>query len=199
MRIYLIRHGETNLNQKECYYGVTDVSLNDRGVQQAVRLSSCFRDTAIDMVISSPLKRAVQTADLVMKGRKPVVKTDDRLCEQDFGIFEGFTHRELLQKYPDEYEKWNRNFSDYRIPGGESFLDVRNRIDDFIRDLPREGTILLTAHKGTFGHLAASLAGLPLSGYWNFVFDQDCYSCIDIEDGYAIFRFLNRQPISFNT
>lgn len=193
MRIYLIRHGETVLNQKKCYYGVTDVALSDKGIQQGVRLSLFFKDVSVDRVISSPLIRAVQTAELVMQGRGPVLQTDDRLKEQDFGIFEGYTHQELTERYPKEYKAWNENYSDYRIPGGESFREVRDRVDSFIRELPQEGTMLLSAHKGTLGHLAAALLRLPLEGYWNFVFEQDCYSCIDKEDGFAIIRCLNQK------
>lgn len=191
MRLYLVRHGETLLNQKRCYYGVTDVPLSERGIQQAVRLSALFKDVHIDRVISSPLLRAVQTAELILQGSGPLIETDDRLKEQDFGIFEGYTHQELVDRFPEEYKAWNAHFSDYRIETGESFRDVRSRVDGFISDLPREGTVLLAAHKGTLGHLVASLLGLPLEGYWNFVFDQDCYSCIDLEDGFAIIRCLN--------
>ena len=193
MRLYLIRHGQTVLNQKKCYYGVTDVALNDKGMQQAAGLSFLFKDVRPDYVYSSPLLRATQTARQVLSGLDLKIMTDDRLKEQNFGIFEGLTWQEIMDRYPVEYEAWNKDFSNYRIPDGESFSDVRERVDDFIRDLPLAGTVLLTAHKGTLGHLTASLLGLPLSGYWNFVFDQDCYSCIDIEDGFAIIRCLNRR------
>lgn len=193
MRLYLIRHGQTILNQKKCYYGVTDVALNEEGMKQAAGLASLFKDISFDYVVSSPLLRAMQTAKLVLDGRDLPIREDDRLMEQNFGIFEGLTYQEVMNKYPEEYEAWNKDFSNYRIPGGESFSDVRARVDSFIRDLPKEGTVLLTAHKGTLGHLTASLLGLSLTGYWNFVFDQDCYSCIDIEDGFAIIRCLNRR------
>lgn len=193
MRIYLVRHGETELNQKKCYYGHMDVCLSENGVRQANALGEFFRQYSFDMVISSPLVRAVKTAECILKGRKRQIILDERLSEQNFGIFEGFTYERLLEKYPDEFRSWNQNFSGYRIPGGESFSDVRNRIDDFLKELSgQEGTMLLVAHKGTLGHFLASSLGLPLNGYWNFVFDQGCYSCIDYEDGYAIIRKLNQ-------
>lgn len=193
MRLYLLRHGETKLNKMKCYYGATDVPLSEKGKQQGLGLAPLFKAVPVDIVIASPLQRAVSTAELVMQGTGPVIRTDNRLMEQDFGIFEGMKHQEIMEKYPEEYRLWNEDFSDYRIPGGESFRDVRDRIDSFIKDLPKEGTVLLAAHKGTLGHLTASLLGLPLEGYWNFVFEQDCYSCIDVEDGYAIVRCLNRK------
>ena len=197
MRIYLIRHGETIYNQKGCYYGVTDAPLNETGRKQVSELVSYFKTIDLDAAVSSPLLRARQTAQIILDGRDLRLESDERLQEQNFGIFEGYTHQELTRKFPEEYAAWNQNFNDYRIPEGESFRDVRERVDQFVEGLPvGDGTLLLTAHKGTLGHFAASVLHLPLDGYWNFVFDQGCYSCIDLEDGYAIIRCLNRKPVA---
>lgn len=193
MRIYLVRHGETELNQKKCYYGHMDVGLSEKGVKQAKAIGAFFRNHSFDVVVSSPLIRAVKTAEYILGGREQKIVVDERLSEQNFGIFEGFTYEQLLERYPDEFQSWNQDFSGYRIPGGESFSDVRNRIDNYLKELTgRDGTMLLVAHKGTLGHFLASSLGLPLEGYWNFVFEQGSYSCIDYEDGYAIIRKLNQ-------
>ena len=92
MRIYLVRHGETELNRKKCYYGHMDTVLTEHGIEQARLLGDCFRDFSFDMVISSPLKRAVHTAEYILGAKKQQIIYDERLCEQDFGIFEGFTY-----------------------------------------------------------------------------------------------------------
>lgn len=193
MRIYLVRHGETELNQKKCYYGHMDVGLSEKGVKQAKAIGAFFQNRSFDVVVSSPLIRAVKTAEYILGGREQKIVVDERLSEQNFGIFEGFTYEQLLERYPDEFQSWNQDFSGYRIPGGESFSDVRDRIDNYLKELiGRDGTMLLVAHKGTLGHFLASSLGLPLEGYWNFVFEQGSYSCIDYEDGYAIIRKLNQ-------
>lgn len=193
MRIYLVRHGETELNQKKCYYGHMDVGLSEKGVKQAKAIGAFFQNHSFDVVVSSPLIRAVKTAEYILGGREQKIVVDERLSEQNFGIFEGFTYEQLLERYPDEFQSWNQDFSGYRIPGGESFSDVRDRIDNYLKELiGRDGTMLLVAHKGTLGHFLASSLGLPLEGYWNFVFEQGSYSCIDYEDGYAIIRKLNQ-------
>ncbi len=197
MRIYMVRHGETDQNRKGCYYGKTDAVLTENGLRQAKQLKGLLRDVHFDRVISSPLVRAYHTAEIVMEGRNQEMICDSRLMEQDFGIFEGYTYPELQKQYPDELEEWNRNFTHYGIPGGESFLDVRRRVEDFLDDLAKnhlakgKETVLLVAHKGTLGHLLAAMIGLPPEGYWNFVLEQGCYSMVDLEDGYAIFRKLN--------
>ena len=193
MRIYLVRHGETVLNCRKCYYGFTDAPLNENGIKQAESLRSFFSTMDFDYIISSPLKRAADTARIVTGAEVEKITLDERLMEQNFGIFERHTCEELLSKYPEEFDAWNRDFSDYRIDGGESFRDVRNRVEDFAASLPTgRGSILLAAHKGTLGHLMAALLRMPLEGYWNFVFEQGCYSCVDVEDGYAIVRKLNQ-------
>ena len=199
MRIFMVRHGETLLNKKGCYYGLTDVSLSDYGIRQAEQLGVLLADQTFDRVISSPLARAGQTARRIL-GDSPVpIETDERLFEQNFGIFEGLTYSEIKAAYPGELAMWNNNFETYPIPGGESFADVRSRADSFADDLwkmtPSTGTLLLAAHKGTLGHLLASLLHLPLKGYWNFAVEQGCFSCLDLEDGYAILRCLNSREI----
>lgn len=192
MELYLIRHGETIWNQEGKYYGYSDVALAPTGLMQAQNLGSYFKNIEFDKVISSPLIRAVGTARELTNQE---ILTDSRLMEQNFGLFEGKTYKELQKEYPEELDLWNQDWQGYCIPQGESFAMVRERVEDFAKDLWKEqGKILLTAHKGTFGHLMAALLNMPLSGYWNFVFEQGTYSRIDLEDGFAIVRCLNANP-----
>ena len=200
MKIYLIRHGETSLNKKGCYYGKTDAVLSKKGIEQAEYLRKIFTSISFDYVVASPLVRAYNTAQIVLGEREQEIFGDSRLMEQDFGIFEGLTYEELCSTYPAELEQWNKEFSSYRIPEGESFLDVRRRVEAFLKDIPlgeqtKKETMLIAAHKGTLGHLLAAMLKLPLEGYWNFVFEQGCYSEVDLEDGYAIIRKLNAREI----
>lgn len=192
----MIRHGETALNVKGCYYGRTDAVLSEKGISQARYLKEILKEVSFDYIVASPLVRAYNTAQIVMEEREQEIFGDRRLMEQDFGIFEGMTYKEIQNTYPKELDAWNEEFSTYRIPKGESFADVRSRAEDFLRDIPsgRESKgekMLIVAHKGTLGHLLAAMLKLPLDGYWNFVFEQGCYSVVDLEDGYAIIRKLN--------
>lgn len=180
MRLYLIRHGETALNVKGCYYGRTDAVLSEKGISQARYLKEILKEVSFDYIVASPLVRAYNTAQIVMEEREQEIFGDRRLMEQDFGIFEGMTYKEIQNTYPKELDAWNEEFSTYRIPKGESFADVRSRAEDFLRDIPsgRESKgekMLIVAHKGTLGHLLAAMLKLPLDGYWNFVFEQGCY------------------------
>lgn len=200
MRIYLIRHGETPLNEKGCYYGKTDAVLSKKGIEQAEYLKKIFMSISFDYVVASPLVRAYNTAQIVLGEREQEIFGDSRLMEQNFGIFEGLTYEELCSTYPSQLDQWNKEFSSYRIPEGESFSDVRRRVEAFLKDIPsgeqtKKETMLIAAHKGTLGHLLAAMLKLPLEGYWNFTFEQGCYSEVDLEDGYAIIRKLNAKDI----
>ena len=171
--------------------------LTEKEMQDIVDcLKEILKEVSFDYIVASPLVRAYNTAQIVMEEREQEIFGDRRLMEQDFGIFEGMTYKEIQNTYPKELDAWNEEFSTYRIPKGESFADVRSRAEDFLRDIPsgRESKgekMLIVAHKGTLGHLLAAMLKLPLDGYWNFVFEQGCYSVVDLEDGYAIIRKLN--------
>lgn len=193
MELYLVRHGETIWNREGRYYGHTDVPLAESGIVQAEELGRYFKTLTFDKVISSPLMRAVETAHRLTDQQ---LFMDERLKEQNFGLFEGRTYKELMEEFPEELNQWNSEYEEYCLPQGESFRMVRERVDRFVEELwKEEGRILVVAHKGTFGHMLASLLNLPLSGYWNFVFEQGTYSKIDLQDGYAILRAVNRVPV----
>ncbi len=209
MRIYLVRHGETLLNQNHCYYGVMNAVLSEKGIEQAKEVGEILKGVRFDYIFSSPLVRAYNTAQLILDAGEepgfgknaagvpqPRILVDQRLCEQNFGIFEGMDYEEIKERYPKELEAWNEDFINYRIPDGESFSSVRLRAEAFVDQIPEGGgTILLVAHKGTLGHMLATWLHLPVEGYWNFVFEQGTVSVVDIEDGYAIIRKLNAKEI----
>lgn len=216
MELYFVRHGQTDYNVHGKYYGWTDVPLNEMGKKQAKKLAKLSDSVSFDKIISSPLKRAYDTAYIIRGKKGTPIEREGLLCEQNFGIFEGKTYKEIQKEYPNELEAWNENFSDEVIPNGESFRQVRERIDIFVQKIKQEQKfeqkmrqqfetegkqphkretkkILIVAHKGTLGHFFASMLCLPLDGYWNFVFEQGCYSHVSLEDGYAIIRTINER------
>ncbi len=195
MEIYFVRHGQTDYNILGKYYGRTDVGLNEVGKEQAKEMANFLAEFPLDKIIASPLKRAYDTAKIIAGNRAVKIEKEELLCEQNFGIFEGKTYLELQKEYPEQLRRWNADFQNEVLENGESFRQVRERVDCFVEKLKleKEKTILIVAHKGTFGHLFASILGLPLDGFWNFVFEQGAYSKISIEDGYAIIKKINER------
>lgn len=127
MILYIARHGETDLNIQDRYQGISDSPLNDRGLQQAAALAAGL-PAGIVHVISSPQKRAYQTASALAEARRLPLETMSHFRERDFGIFDGLTPAEVQKRHPDLWERkivqqWND-----APPGGETTRDVVRRV-----------------------------------------------------------------------
>ena len=143
MKLYVARHGQTQWNLENKILGRTDLPLNDTGRLQAQELARKAEILQPELIISSPLLRARETAQAVSDRLGIPVVIDERLIEQDFGAFEGQYH-----KVPDYLEN-KRQFA-FRYPGGESAMDVAHRVYGFLEDLKiryPQGKILLVCHR----------------------------------------------------
>jgi probable phosphoglycerate mutase len=137
--IWLVRHGETRLNQEHKLCGWSDVELTPRGREQAGWLRDQLQGERFDGVWASDLKRALETARIT--GRDPVV--DERLREIHFGELEGKPYLDL----PAEQKLALRDFENFRAPGGEDIGDFTARVYDFLDGLA-PGRHLVFAHGG---------------------------------------------------
>lgn len=144
MKLYVTRHGETSWNVENKVCGVTDVELTEKGREQARELAEAVNSRHIDIIISSPLKRAVETSRIIAEGRDIPILTDQRLTEQDYGIYEGVDRKD------ERFLANKRNFA-YRYPGGESMMQVAHRTYGLIEELREkypDKTVLLVCHGG---------------------------------------------------
>lgn len=144
MKLYITRHGETMRNAEQRILGRTDDPLSEKGKQQAAELAEKMKDIDIDLIFTSPLSRAKETAQTIadVKGMSLIV--DDRLIETDFGDFEG---------RPRNLEAYQAAKRDHfkRYPNGESYFDIAYRVYDFLFMLKREYSdkkVLVVAHGG---------------------------------------------------
>lgn len=148
-RLLLLRHGQTELSRQRRYSGRGNPSLTDVGRQQAQAAASYIAGRGgIAAVISSPLERAYDTAATAAKALGLDVTVDDDLIETDFGAWEGLTFAEAAERDPDIHGRWLRDTT-LRPPDGESFADVRERIERarqrIISDYA-ERTVLVVSH-----------------------------------------------------
>ena len=188
MKLYLVRHGETELNVKKVYYGSTDCELTERGKEQAVSLKTAFASVPLDLVLESPLKRAKTTVDLIL-GEKEVPRLEDgRLKELDFGGWEGKSYTEL-QGDP-LYEQWCREWKTTCPPRGECFLDLAQRVRSFYGDLLKreEERVLIVAHHAVLQQLMACLLEAEPESCWHYAFEQGTYTVFEIRDGFAVLK-----------
>ncbi len=161
--IYIIRHGKTEMNRTNLLQGRSNQPLNEEGIRQAREAASFFRDIEFSHVYSSPLIRAIQTAEIIAPGTRII--TDDRLIEMDYGPYEGAD----LNNLPPEVLKFFSDFINNPEPQGmEKLKDVTYRMGSFLEEIRTlEGNILISTHaiamKGALEYLDREFRG----SYWS--------------------------------
>ena len=154
-QVHIIRHGQTGFNSERRLQGALPVPLNDCGRRQSRLLAQYLRNWPIDALYTSPRTRAKETAEIIGNCLKRTVYEDERLAEIAFGEFEGHTFAEVAQLYPVAYEKWESGYRRYRVPGGESRLDVQLRMEAAWRDITESESGHTTA--AIIGHSSAMM------------------------------------------
>jgi alpha-ribazole phosphatase len=141
--LILVRHGLTDWNLERRYQGRLDIPLNAAGRAQAEALKAQLEDVPFEIVYSSPLRRAYETAEIISGGR-PLV-CDERLAEIDHGTWQGRTQDEIAERWPCEWQRWNTDPDQFTPPGGETAAQVQSRVKAFMSDI-REKAALCVSH-----------------------------------------------------
>lgn len=172
----------------EVFRGQIDIDLNETGVKQAELLSGYLSTSAIAAVYSSPLKRALKTAEIIAQPHKLEVDVDPDLIDFNFGKWQGLSHQEVKEKYRDLYATWITHPEQVRMPDGEALEDVSKRVIR-VRNKVIEnhrGTVVIVGHRVVNKVMICTLLGLDNSHFWKI--RQD--TC-----GISIFSYLNEQFI----
>ncbi len=176
-KFILIRHGETDWNKEERFRGRSDVGLNATGLEQARKIAARFKDAKIAGIYSSPLPRALETATpLAADHQLEIVQSAD-LLDIDFGGWEGLSREEAQTKNPELYDLWLKAPGRVKFPGGESVRQVRNRIENVLRQLIEEHlgeTVVLVSHRITCHVVLCYVLGLPNDALWRIRQDVAC-------------------------
>ena len=167
--IILVRHGETEWNVEEVFRGRIDIGLNETGLRQAELLAEYLGGVNIDAVYSSPLRRALKTAEMIASYHKLEVEIAPGLIDFDYGKWQGLPHQEVKHKYEELYAEWLGNPHRIKMPAGESLSDVRERALNVVDEAvaKHEGTIALVSHRVVNKVLICALLGLDNSHFWN--------------------------------
>jgi broad specificity phosphatase PhoE len=196
-RLLLVRHGETELNSAERYWGQSDVKLGALGLKQAARLRERLATEKVDAVYASDLKRALVTAETIASAHRLAVTTFSELRELDFGKLEGLNFKEVSQLFPEFFTIWyvrtNRSI-DLKYPDGESFGDLDRRLGSFLGRLGKhteEETVLIVAHYGVLCTLICRLVGLELKHLFQIHLDLASLSIVDTSPQGARLILLN--------
>ncbi|MCJ8143563.1 histidine phosphatase family protein [Ancylobacter sp. A5.8] len=184
LRLYLIRHGQTEWSLSGQHTGRTDIPLTAHGEEEARRLAAPLGAVTFDRVLCSPRIRARRTAELA--GMNVPIETEPDLAEWDYGEFEGRRSVDIRKDWP----AWEV-FRD-GCPGGESVADMTARVDRLIGKLSLlSGTVALFSH----GHLGRSFvtrwAGLPLIEAQHFMLGTATYSILGFDPSHPDMRVIS--------
>jgi len=183
--LILARHGETAWNVEKVFRGRADVDLNRVGLKQAELLGKYLSNWELEAIYSSPLRRALDTANMVARYQKVAVRVAEGLTDFDYGEWQSVPEQEVKKLYPALLNEWHSNPHKVRTPGGESLEDVRRRVVELINDiLPRHrGNVLLVSHRVVIKVLICYLLGLDNSHFWNISQDVAGITIFNYADG----------------
>src|SRR5436853_2807052 len=151
-RVFMVRHGSTVVSAEDRFAGATDVQLSDEGREQTRRLSTRLSHEKIAAIYASPLRRTVETAEILALPHTLKVQVRDGLREINHGHWEQMTRREVEQKFPEEAAEWEKDPYSFAPAGGESGLAVTARALPALLELVRQHAgehILIVSHKAT--------------------------------------------------
>ena len=194
-RIVLVRHGQTAWNVPERFRGRADVSLDDTGLRQADatsrRIAERWRPVAI---YSSPLSRAVKTAEAIGSRVGLPVGLHQGLADIDYGAWQGLSPDEVGGRWPEQLRAWYDAPQTVRVPGGESLDDLRTRCRGVLLDAsqghPGE-TVVLVAHTVVNRVILLLALGLPNDRFWRLRQDTCAINVIEMESGDFTLVLLN--------
>lgn len=190
MKIYFVRHGETDWNKERKIQGQVDIPLNEFGRHLARETANGLRDVPFDVCFTSPLGRARETAEIILQGRDVPILEDKRILEMNFGVLEGKCCSKEGWDVPDSFQMFFDDPVHYQAPeGGEDFQAVRKRTGDFLnwlfaQEQYRDSTVLVTTHGAAMAGLLNNLKKKPLAEYWGVGVHKNCgVTEVDVTDG----------------
>ena len=185
-RLYLVRHGATQLTAENRFSGAENVHLSEEGRDQVLRLANRLADDKLDAIYCSPLDRTMETAGILAAPNQITPNPRDGLREISHGHWEGLTRAEVETRFEGEYAAWEADPFTYAPEGGESGLSVLARALPVVREivLAHGGrNVLVVSHKATLRLLISSLLGFDARGYRDRL-DQApaCLNILDFKD-----------------
>jgi broad specificity phosphatase PhoE len=167
-RVYLVRHGATELSAEDRFAGAIDVLLSDAGRDQARRLGARLASEAIDVAYASRFQRTTETAKLVAGPHGIEVCAHEGLREISHGRWEGKTRAEVEREFPEEYSRYEHDPYSFAPSGGETGLQVTARALPALLRIVEDHCdqrILIVSHKATIRLLLSSLLGFDPRKY----------------------------------
>ena len=180
--IYLVRHAETEWNKERKYQGGQDIPLSDAGIEQARQLAVRLRKVKFDLVYSSPLLRARQTAEIIIESNSPHIILEPAFCEINHGLWEGLRVDEIAERFPHEFRLWKEKPHQVKMPQGESLHDLWQRVVPRFLELVNQANwerILIVGHGGVNRVILMHCLKMELRDYWKLIQNSTCVNLIE--------------------
>ena len=194
MRLFVLRHGETEWSRTRRFTGARDIELTVRGQQQAEAASAALASLTIHAVYASPLERARTSAEVVAKPHRRTVQPDARFAEMRFGDWEGLTRDEAAAATPGLYDDWRRAPGTVMPPGGEPLSAVVTRVAEGIADLRArhsDETVVLVTHAIVVRLIVLAALGLPVDRLWSIDASPGGLTEIEYRQGWVTVHRMN--------
>lgn len=194
MRLFLVRHGETEWNRERRIQGQVDVPLNERGRLQADGLAARLAREPLAAVYSSDLSRALETAQAIALPHGLPVAPEPSLRELRFGAWEGLHEEEIQAGYPEEYRAWRSDSVRHRPPGGETILELYARVTAVyhrIREKHLGQSVVVVAHGGPIRALVLHVLGAPILSYPRLRLHTASLTLIEVEKCRPVLTLFN--------
>lgn len=201
MKLYFVRHGQTDYNLAGTYYGWTDCDINQTGISQAEKLRDFFHTVAYDAIYTSDLRRAVHTAEIISANQNIALHTDADLREIYFGEWEKKSAAYIEQHYAEDLAQWQTAWMTSALPGGEHFQTFYERVCRSLERMIRENkgkTVVVVAHGGSISAMLCHLSGAGAGGFWRFSVEQGCYSAVSLSENRITIEKINAPIVSFS-
>lgn len=191
---YIARHGQTNWNILGKTQGHGNSDLTEKGEEQARELADAMTNYPIDLIFSSDLGRAVQTAEIV--GNKIGIKVEktEALREMGFGVWEGLLIDEIKKNHANTYDTWRNEPHLVDIPGGETLHIIKERVDNFIQEINDKYDnkhILLVSHSVTVRVMLLSFLNSGMENIYRIKQDNTALNIVEFRNYGPVIQKMN--------
>lgn len=194
MKLLLVRHGETDWNRERRSLGRSDIPLNQVGTEQAKRVAQALSDEKPAAIYSSPLSRALETAQAIAQHHGLAVVVEPGLAEMDAGELDGLLFQDMREKYAELLNRWATDAEEVRFPGGENLKEVQQRawavIERIHRD-HRDASVVVVSHNFTILTILCKAIGLSLSQFRRMRSSLAGVSVVDLNEQGSVLELFN--------
>ena len=194
MKIYLVRHGETQWNSEGRFQGQIDIPLNDIGISQALATARASLRLGLTALYSSPLKRTIQVAQHISSITGIPINLDPGLMELNLGSLEGITGNDMRRSWPEVWNQWRLDPSLVSMPKGESLINLSDRSWKSFENIQQTHTddhqIAIVSHNFAIRCICAKILKMPLSNFHSMTLSLSSITTVELfRNSWRILRY----------